>query len=84
MLPIAALSVSLMLPLSTGIEGRASWIIQGMTRPQVEAILNVKPTTFMLSGGVSSANIKVSYYNSRLLVSYGPDGKVFQSFWMKK
>ena len=84
MLAFAFLSVSLMFPVSTGIESRSSWIIPGMTRPQVEAILNEKPTTFMLSGGVASANIKVSYYNSRLLVSYGPDGKVFQSFWMKK
>ena len=73
-----------MFQVSTEIEGRASWIIPGMTRPQVEAILNEKPTTFMLSGGVASANIKVSYYNSLLLVSYGPDGKVNQTLRLKK
>lgn len=55
-----------------------------MTRPQVDAVLIEKPTTFMLSGGVASANIKVSYYNSRLLVSYGPDGKVNQTLRLKK
>ena len=82
MLAFAALSLILLV--STGVEGRAAWVVPGMTQKQVEAVLNEKPTTFMLSGGVSSANLKVSYYNSRLLVSYGPDGKVNQTIRMKK
>ena len=76
MLAIALLSLWLIVPVST--------VVPGMTQQQVEAVLNEKPTTFLLSGSVSHANIKVSYYNSRLLVSYGPDGKVNRAIRMKK
>ena len=40
--------------------------------------------TIKIRIGLASANIKISYYNSRLQVSYGPDGKVNQTLRLKK
>lgn len=59
-----------------GILIRETRVVPGMTQAQVEKVLGNRPRTFFFNGSPREGSITDYYPDIKLMVRFGPDGKV--------
>ena len=81
---VTIMTAALMVSTASIFQTQGTQVAVGMTRQRAETILKEGPDIFMVSGGISGATITEYYYNRKLIITYGPDGKVGKVLPMKR